>query len=194
MNESDPSGLASGCDNTNGAKQAACLAGQRAQAAASAPHCAAGSRIVGGQCTGTGAGQPCPSVNSTTGACNSAAWNANNPFSEGVGGFCFSGGAFLYGGGTGSACIVWNDEHAAFTLTFGGGGGYGYGASVGVLTSNAQCISALGGLFAEGGGGAGGIFAFGATNGKTTLGYGGIGLPGFEGYGGATNTWIVPLF
>ena len=155
VNGGDPTGLASGCDNTNGAKQAACLAGQRAAAAANAPHCPAGSRIVGGQCTGTGAGQPCPSVNSTTGACNSAAWNANNPFDAGVAGVCVGGGLVTpWGGVVGSVCLVSGDGQIGVTATGAAGssvrGLYG-GIGISGFTSMACSVHDLSGKFTGGG-------------------------------------------
>ncbi len=71
------------------------------------------------------------------------------------GGICVAGAAYCYGGGMGSACLVWNDKQVGVTFTAGGGGGYGYGLSVGVESSNASCIADLGKGFAEVGGGAG---------------------------------------
>lgn len=154
VNSSDPSGLASGCDSTNAAQQAACIAAQRAAAAANGPHCPAGSRIVGGQCTGTGAGQPCPSVNSTTGACNSAAWNANNPYGAGEVGLCVGGGLVTpWGGVIGSVCLVTGNGQIGVTATGAAGcsvRGLCGGIGVSGMSSAACSIHDLGGAFSGG--------------------------------------------
>jgi RHS repeat-associated protein len=180
VNASDPSGLASQCD------------AERTEALQQKCMDAINPTRTGGtikQTVGTTAGAACPSVDSMTDACNSAAWNANNPFSVGTSGVCVAGAAFFYGGGMGSACFVWNSQQVGVTFTAGGGGGYGYGLSAGFESSNAQCLADLGRGFFEVGGGAGFLSGSVATSGKTTVGYGGIGTPGFAGYGGGTWTW-----
>ncbi len=181
VNGSDPSGL--------GVTEPGYVAQVKRQEQQLSPQCPSGSHVVGGQCTGTGPGQPCPRVNSTTGECASAKWNANNPYASGTSGICLSGGAFFWSGATGSTCLVWNNHQVGVTVTGGGGAGIGYGASLGVMNSNAQCIRELGGGFFQTGGATGVVSASVATNGKTTVEYGGIGTPGFEGYAAGTGTW-----
>ena len=187
VNGVDPSGLsASGCDSAPNPEK--CSEEQQAQ---NAPRCPGGSHVVGGQCTGTGAGQPCPDVAANGITCLSARWNANNSFSAGTSGLCIAGGSFYVGGVFGSLCLVWNATQVGVTLTGGVGAGGGLGVSGGFESSNTSCINNLGGDFFETGGGLGYASGFVASNGKTTVGYGGFGPTyGVQGYAGKSKTFV----
>jgi hypothetical protein len=71
-------------------------------APAPSPSCSQGSHLVGGQCTGTGAGQPCPDVASDGITCLSSQWNSNNVYDQGAPAWPME---VIEGVGGGLACI-----------------------------------------------------------------------------------------
>ena len=108
-------------------------------------------------------------------------------------GVCANAGIYGGIGYSGGVCLVASGGFQHVGLTFSGGAGVGLGGGIsgGPMVSNAPCINALSGPFAEGGGGAGPFAGNGqvGANGVWT-GSGGFGYSTPEGYGGATRTIV----
>ena len=156
---------------------------------------ASGSNGYGTQCTVNSSGRmncgPAVTCGASYGETGDCPGHPQDDFSDGTSGLCLSGEFIVGGGGMASVCLVWNSSQVGVTVTTGPGVGFGIGASAGFESSNAQCLQSLKNGFWSAGGGAGIASGSVSTDGGTTVGYGGLSTPGFSGYGGWTNTWLI---
>jgi RHS repeat-associated protein len=110
------------------------------------------------------------------------------------------GNASIFGGIglMGSACFGETNGYSHGGFTFSGGPGVGLGASAsgGIAISNANCPQDYAGPLIEGGGGYGIASATGQTSpdGKTRVGYLGVGPSTPQGYAGANKTAVWQLW